>query len=220
MIAEKLKFIQKQIAISAESAGRDPHKIKLICVTKQANLAQINEIIGLGINDLGESRLQQARLRKAEIAAPVVWHMIGHLQKNKAGQAVKIFNSIHSVDSIELASLLNRHCGALGRVMEVLLQVNVAGEASKYGFSAQDIFPALDKILKFKNLNITGLMMIAPMVDNPESVRPYFAKLRKLRDNLNTPQVLQLSMGMSHDYTVAIQEGADIIRLGTVIFGK
>lgn len=219
MIRERISFIREEIKKSCQKAGRRQDNIKLICVTKQANLSQVREAIQCGISAIGESRVQQAKLRKIELNADIAWHMIGHLQKNKAAQAIEIFDCIHSIDSVELAQVIEKYCANKQRKMDILLEVNIANEPTKYGFKPAELFFAIEQILKLGHLNITGLMAMAPETDNPEHSRPYFAELKSLRDKINVPQIVHLSMGMSQDYTVAIEEGADMIRLGSIIFG-
>lgn len=193
----------------------DPDKITLVCVTKGRPVAQIREIVDLGLKDIGENRVQEA-LEKHNQISGLTWHMIGHLQSNKVKEAVKIFDLIHSVDSVSLAQEINKQVLKINKIQDVLLEVKTSGEATKSGFSAEDLAKNYAEIKKLENIRVKGLMTMAPVVSSPEDARPYFSKLRQLRDKLN-PQWL-LSMGMSDDFQVAIEEGAGMIRLGRAIF--
>ena len=213
----------------------------LIGVTKGVAAAQVQEAIACGLTDLGENRVQEARAKQQALGfklqasgssvqpvacslQPVRWHLIGHLQRNKAKHAVEFFDVIHSIDSVELATALQHQALQRRTTVDVLIQVNVSGEATKFGCRPQDI-PALAEMLsRSEMVSLSGLMTIAPFADDPEAARPYFRRLRELRDeltaNLRFPlDRLKLSMGMSGDFEVAIEEGTDIVRIGTAIFG-
>lgn len=194
-----------------------PHEVTLVAVTKSVSSSVIREAFSCGIRHFGENRIQEAEPKIAQLSdlkQHLTWHLVGHLQSNKAKKAVELFDIIHSVDSVRLADILNRRAK---RVIPVLLQVNVAGEITKGGFSTDSVESALIEIRKLPNLEVIGLMTIAPLVSNPEEVRPIFRKLRQLRDKL---ELRHLSMGMSDDFEVAIEEGATIIRIGRAIFGE
>lgn len=221
MIRERVREVQERVAAACRRVGRDPATVTLVCVTKQAELGQIEQALAAGISDVGENRVQEARGKHATLAArypQLRWHLIGHLQSNKAKSAASFFHCIHSIDSSALAKALERQLAASSppRRLDVLVEVNTSGEAAKYGV-APDAAPALvEAIRQLPHLRVTGLMTMAPVVDDPNQARPFFSRLRALRDALGLPQ---LSMGMSQDYDVAIEEGATMVRVGTAIFG-
>jgi pyridoxal phosphate enzyme (YggS family) len=223
MIADNLKNITLRISRSCEKSGRPVSSVKLICVTKEAGIGQINEVIDFGIMDLGENKVQDAIIKYKSIGDKVKWHLIGHLQTNKVKDAVKMFSLIHSVDSLHLAKEISKEASKLKKTQDILIQVNTSGEESKFGISpdeAQDFFKAVSL---YPNINILGLMTIAPEVDDPEKIRPYFLKLRELRDELLQrlqlkTYSLQLSMGMTNDFEIAIEENSTMVRIGRAIF--
>ena len=209
--------IRKRIAAAAARAGRLPSEVTLIAVTKTVDPPAIQEAFAAGLRDFGESRIQEAGEKipsLSRLCPGSVWHLVGHLQTNKAKPAAGLFHMIHSVDSIKVAEALSQHAAA---DIPVLVQVNVAGEASKHGFSLPDTIPALERIARLPHLRIKGLMTIAPYVDDAEEVRPVFHQLRLMRDALGLEH---LSMGMSDDFEVAIEEGATLVRIGRAIFGR
>lgn len=222
MIADNLKNVTQRIARSCEKSGRPPGSVKLICVTKEADIAKIEETLALGARDLGENRVQDALLKYKTIGNRATWHLIGHLQTNKVKDAVKIFTLIHSVDSIRLAKEIDKEAKKLGKVQDILAQVNVSGEASKFGMEPGEAEGFFKEVSLYPNINILGLMTIAPEVDDPEKARPCFRKLRELGNQLYDLQLttynLQLSMGMTNDFEVAIEEGATMVRIGRAIF--
>jgi len=217
MIRERLREVQERIASACRRAGRDPSDVTVICVTKQVDVARIQEAIAAGARHVGENRVQEARPKRAALAAHpgVRWHLIGHLQRNKARLAVQLFDVIHSVDSAELAQKLEQRVGP--KTVEVLVEVNTSAEASKYGVRPEEAGQLVSAIRQLPHLQLTGLMTMAPIVKDPEEARPYFQRLRMLRDALG---LTQLSMGMSQDYETAIEEGATMVRIGTAIFGS
>ena len=215
MIKENIERVRRRIEQACLRIKADPDKIKIVCVTKGRAVSQIQEAGSLGLKDIGENRVQEAFQKYKQIPG-VKWHMIGHLQSNKVKKALKIFDLIHSVDTVGLAQEINRHCLKIDKIQDILLEVKTSGEATKFGFSGQDLTAAYAEIKKLENVEVKGLMTIAPAVSNAQEARPYFLELRQLRDKLN-PNWL-LSMGMSDDFEVAIEEGASIIRLGRVIF--
>lgn len=202
---------------AAARAGRLPSEVTLVAVTKMAGPPAIREAYAAGLRHFGESRIQEAG-EKIPSLLPLcpgsVWHLVGHLQSNKARPAAALFSLIHSVDSLKVAEAISQHAAA---DTAVLIQVNVAGEASKHGFSVPDTIPALESVARLPRVRIKGLMTIAPYTDDPEQVRPVFQRLRLMRDALGLEH---LSMGMSDDFEVAIEEGATLVRIGRAIFGQ
>ena len=226
-IADALKLVHDNIIHSAAKAGRNPDLIKLIAVSKTVDIQSIKEAIRAGVTRLGENRVQEAREKITELRSQssdlgIEWHLIGSLQRNKAKTAVQLFDLIHSVDSVSLADELNRHAGILGKTQRILVQVKLAEEQTKHGADEADIMALLDKIMELDNIALQGLMTIPPFFDDPEEARPYFKRLRDIADTAIKKgyPVKELSMGMSNDYQVAIEEGATMIRVGTFIFGE
>lgn len=226
-ISENIRIICGRISHAAIRAGRRPEDIKLIAVTKTTGIQQIKEAIGAGLRIFGESKVQEAR-EKIEDArcmihdAGIQWHLIGHLQKNKAKTAVELFDIIHSVDSLELAEAIHKHAEKAGKIQKILLQVKLSDEISKHGILNDNLPETIKEISEMKNLSIKGLMTIPPFFENPEKARPYFSELRTLRDTAETMgfNLPELSMGMTNDFEVAIEEGATMVRIGTAIFGE
>lgn len=218
-IRENVERVQARIAAAARRGGRGLPEVRLVCVTKGVAVSQIQEAIACGVAEIGENRVQEAREKQPQIGRHVRWHLVGTLQRNKAKPAAELFDLIHSVDSLELIEALNGQ--AAGRKLELLIQVNVSAEATKHGCKPEEAATLADAILKSKGLTWTGLMTMAPFSENPESARPYFRQLRQLRDDLQgkfSQSLLHLSMGMSQDFEVAVEEGATMVRLGTAIF--
>lgn len=215
MIKENIERVNGRIAGVCAKVKVNPDKITVICVTKGRLVSQIQEAVSLGLKDIGENRVQEALIKYGQIS-DVKWHMVGHLQSNKVRDALKIFDLIHSVDSVSLAQEINKQAFKINKIQDILLEVKTSPEVRKFGFKPEVLVEVCEEIVKFKNVKIKGLMTIAPEVDNVNEVRPYFSKLRQLRDQLNPGWLL--SMGMSGDFEAAIEEGADIIRLGRVIF--
>ncbi len=216
-IAANIKAVNQRIALACERAKRLPSEVTLIAITKSVPVSAIREAYELGIRHFGENRVQEAELKVAQLAGlepKPTWHMTGHLQTNKAKKAVEMFDLVHTIDSFKVADMLNRFTN---RPLPVLLQVNVSGESSKSGFPPAEVEQALHMISSLPNLKVKGLMTIAPLVDNAEDVRPLFRQLRRLRDSLSLEH---LSMGMSNDFEVAIEEGATMVRIGRAIFGE
>jgi len=216
MIDDNLKSVRRRIATCCERSGRSQDEVKLIAVTKEASSQDIGMALSLGVKDIGENRMQDAAIKYSEIGDRVVWHMIGHLQTNKAKDAVKIFSLIHSVDSIRLAEAIDKEASKLGKVQDILVQVNISGEASKFGIEPDRVAELIKKISACKNVRVRGLMTIAPESEDPESSRPYFKALRELRNRIGG--LKELSMGMTGDFEVAIEEGATMLRVGRAIF--
>ncbi len=218
-LADNLKDIRRRIAEASVRAGRDPSEIKLVAVSKTHPASTLREAMAAGVTVFGENRVQEGEGKIVELGRDVAeWHLIGHLQSNKARKAVQLFDVIHSVDSVELAERLERICIDEGREeLPVFVQVDLAGEETKSGIPECDL-PRLVAYLKScKCLRFDGLMLLPPFFDDPHATRPYFKRLRALRDKIIPGG--ELSMGMSHDFEVAIEEGATIVRVGTAIFG-
>ena len=212
----KLEAVQERIAKACQRSKRSPHEITVIAVTKMVSPEMILEAFRLGIRDFGENRIQEAESKAVffnSLQPRPSLHMIGHLQSNKARTALEIFDIIHGVDSLKLAGILDRQAKCQ---TPILLEVNVSGENSKSGFSLLEIGPALQNFSSFQNIKVCGLMTVAPIVKDPEMTRPIFRKLRELRDQF---KLEHLSMGMTDDFEVAIEEGSTMIRLGRALFG-
>jgi pyridoxal phosphate enzyme (YggS family) len=224
-LSSNLAQVRSAIAEAADKAKRAPEEVTLVAVSKTVALELVQMAYNLGVRNFGENRVQDA-LPKIEAFHPqdARWHMIGHLQTNKSNKVVGPFYCVQSVDSLHLATALNRHAGEHGMRLPILLQVNVSGEASKEGMSPDETPEVASKILALSNLEMQGLMTIAPLVQDPEEVRPVFRGLCTLRDQLRSTlpqsQWQHLSMGMTDDYRIAIEEGATIVRIGRAIFGK
>ena len=216
-IQANIREVQRRIARACERSHRSPGEITLVAITKGVEVPAIRTAFNLGIRDFGENRVQEAEakiVQLADLKPNVTWHMVGHLQSNKAKSAVELFDIIHSVDSLKLAEILNRR---VEKPLPVLLEVNVSGEATKGGFSVGETEAAVKAIKQLPNLKVLGLMTVAPFVADPEEVRPVFRKLRELRDSLGLEH---LSMGMTDDFEVAVEEGATMLRIGRAIFGE
>ena len=219
-LAERLAEVKNRIRIAAEKSVRNSDEITLIAVSKTHPVSALREAIEAGAVALGENKVQEAEGKIAEIGKDrIEWHLIGHLQSNKARKAVKLFDSIHTVDSIELAERLERICEEEGREdLQIFIQVDLAGEATKNGVTIEELPLLLEYAGNCKYLKLIGLMQIPPYFEEVEKVRPYFKRLREIRDEL-LPEG-KLSMGMSHDFEVAIEEGSSHVRVGTAIFGE
>jgi len=221
-IVEKLAALRAEISESAIKAGRDPSSVELIAISKTHPPHIIQEAIDAGQLIFGENRVQEARAKIPLLPSKARWHLVGHLQKNKIRHALPLFDLFHGVDSLELARDINRIAGEMGLFPKILLEVNVADEATKFGFKPDMLRAEIGEVLTLDRVQIEGLMTIAPIVEEPEDARQYFAALRELRDELQREAgapLPHLSMGMSSDFTAAIQEGATMVRVGTAIFG-
>ena len=220
LIASNLKTILGRIEAAAASSDRDPGEITLIAVSKTHPAEAIREAMTAGISVFGENKVQEAEGKIAELGRDrIEWHLIGHLQSNKARKAVQLFDVVHSVDSLDIAQRLERICVEEGREkLEVLIQVDLAGEETKSGIPESDVPDLVDFLRKCRRLKFIGLMILPPYFDDPEATRPYFKRLREIRDRIIPGG--ELSMGMSHDFEVAIEEGATMVRVGTAIFGE
>jgi pyridoxal phosphate enzyme (YggS family) len=221
-IAENLEFIRQRIAAAAERSGRSAKEVKLVAVSKTYPPEVIREVVEAGQQCFGENRVQDA-LPKIDALPPFLeWHLIGHLQTNKVRKVIGRFALFHGVDNTALALQMNRIAGEFGVTASILLEVNVSGEESKFGFTPSALPGALEKLLPLPHLRVEGLMTMAPYYENPESARPVFEGLRKLRDALSAASghpLKELSMGMSGDFEQGIEEGATIVRVGSAIFG-
>jgi len=221
-----LQNVKNRIETAARACGRDPETIRLVAVSKTVPTNRVRKAIQAGATILGENYVQEARTKFNDLATyPVSWHFIGHLQSNKAKYAVRLFDLIHSVDTLKLARELDKQSHKINKIQEVLIQVNISEEASKSGVNVKDTYNLLKDIGLLENLSAKGLMTMPPYFNAPEKVRPYFAALRGLRDRLEQQGLLnislsELSMGMTGDFEAAIQEGATLVRIGTAIFGK
>lgn len=197
--------------------------VTLVAVTKYQTLEAMNQMIALGIADVGESRVQDLLLKLPEISPERRIHFIGHLQRNKVKDIIEVVHLIHSVDSLRLAKEINRQAKRVGRVIDILIQVNIAKEEAKYGFEEEDLESVLSQVAQLENLRVQGLMMMAPLEDDPEDARCYFRKMKELFDyyanlNYNNVYMKYLSMGMTNDYKIALEEGSNMIRIGTALF--
>ncbi|MBW2642749.1 MAG: YggS family pyridoxal phosphate-dependent enzyme [Deltaproteobacteria bacterium] len=223
---KRLQNVKNRIEKAARSSGRDPETIRLVAVSKTVPANRVKQAIQAGAAILGENYVQEARTKFNELATyPVSWHFIGHLQSNKAKYAVRLFDLIHSVDTLKLARELDKQSHKINKIQEILIQVNISKEASKSGVDVKGIHNLLKDINLLENLSVKGLMTMPPYFNAPEKVRPYFSALRDLRDRLEQQGLLnvslsELSMGMTGDFEAAIQEGATLVRIGTAIFGK
>ncbi|MBW6463287.1 MAG: YggS family pyridoxal phosphate-dependent enzyme [Bacillota bacterium] len=220
MLVENYKRVQNEITAAARRAGRNPDAVKLIAVTKTVGFNEVQHAISLGIRDFGENRVQDAA-EKVERFPAVNWHFIGHLQSNKVKNVLPAYSLIHSLDRLSLAEALQSRAENLDLVVDALVQVNVSGELSKFGLSPAKLPAFLLKLYSYDRIRVRGLMTMAPFLDDPEDVRPYFRHLRQLRDHNARPEVelTELSMGMTNDFIVAVEEGATMVRIGSALFG-
>ncbi len=221
-ITANIASVQTKITEACEKAGRDPSEVRVVAVSKGRSVQEMLEAYDAGIRLFGENRVQEAAAKRLHLPEGAELHLIGSLQKNKAGKAAGIFAVVHSVDSVELAMKLDRHAEERRKKLTVLLQVNVSGETTKHGFSVGEVEAAVREIAGFRWLDLQGLMAMAPEVKHAEQARPVFRKLRELRDRISAGAGVplpELSMGMTQDYLVAVEEGATMVRVGRAIFG-
>jgi len=225
-LPDRLNAVRREIAACALRSNQTAGEITLVAVSKTHPPELIREAIAAGVTDLGENRVQEADAKIPAVGrAAARWHLIGHLQSNKARRAVELFDVIHSLDSVKLARRLDRVCEEINReVLPVLIQVDLGKETTKTGAAESDVPKIVEAIAQLRTLRLTGLMTLPPYFDDPENGRPFFRRLRELRDELRAQGAFgdqngELSMGMTHDYQVAIEEGATIVRIGTAIFG-
>lgn len=226
-LAARLTAVSDRIDKAVRDCGRSPSEVRLIAISKTHPASAIRTLIELGATDFGENRVQEAEEKITEIGREAArWHLVGHLQANKARRAVQLFDVIHSLDSIDLARRVNRLCEEEGRdKLSVLIQVDLGGEETKSGIDESDLPHLVEALGPLKHLDLVGLMTLPPFFDDTEQSRPFFRRLRELRDELQSRGVFgdrkgELSMGMTHDFEVAIQEGATMVRIGTAIFGE
>jgi len=223
-VAANLGAVEAGIARAAGKAGRNPAEVLLVAVSKSVEPERIGQAIAAGVKALGENRVQEAKAKVARLGRPVPWHLVGTLQTNKAKDAMQLFDLIHSLDRVELGRELDRRARAAGKVMDVLVQVNVAGEATKAGFLPDRLKDAMEALAPLPGIRVRGLMTLPPLAEDPEASRPWFRQLRELASlvrgwGLEGIQMSHLSMGMSGDFEVAVEEGATMVRVGTAIFG-
>jgi len=220
-IRDRLERVRARMAAAALRSGRPADAVRLVAVSKTMSPEAVREAVAAGVRMLGENRVQEAREKIAACPGLAAWHLIGHLQSNKAKLAVGLFDLIQSLDSLHLAEELDRQGRALGKRVRCLVQVNVGEEAQKSGADEAEVRPLLTRAASLPHLAVEGLMAIPPFLPDPEAVRPFFRRLRLLRDRLTTEgfPLAELSMGMTHDFEVAIEEGATMVRVGTAIFG-
>ncbi|MBU1120587.1 YggS family pyridoxal phosphate-dependent enzyme [Candidatus Micrarchaeota archaeon] len=223
-LEENLLKVKNEINSSALKAGRNPEEIKLIAVTKTRSVEEINEAINLGVEAIGENIVQEAG-KKFTSLLPVEKHFVGHLQSNKAAKAAELFDFIQSIDSLKVGNKLNDACSELNKKLPTLIQVNIGEEKSKFGVKKEEAEELIIKITELNNLKIKGLMMIAPLFEEAENSRPFFQKAKKLFEELKSKNIPGtemnfLSMGMTDDFTIAVEEGASMVRIGRAIFGE
>jgi pyridoxal phosphate enzyme (YggS family) len=232
IIKENVLRVMERIERAARKAGRDPKEINLVAVSKTVEVARIKEAIEAGVSILGENYIQEAQKKIEEIGRPACierfgedrplsWHFIGHLQSNKAKYAIRLFDMIHSLDSHPLAEELNHRAEQANRVINVMIEVNLSKETTKFGTNESRVLNLAGKIQTLQHLSLEGLMTMPPYFDSPEMSRPYYIALRELKEKMASEGIpmKELSMGMSHDFEIAIEEGATYVRVGTAIFG-
>jgi pyridoxal phosphate enzyme (YggS family) len=227
VLLENIKNIYRKISYAALRTGRNPFNIKLITITKTVDFERIKATIDLGLRIFGENRVQEAqkKITECKVQIPdckVEWHLVGHLQKNKAKTAAQLFELIHSVDSIGLAQEINKQAEKAGKIQRVLIQVKLSEEETKHGVSKKGLVDLIKNVSEMKNLKLDGLMTMPPFFDKPELSRPFFRELKELRDSaeLLGYRLPELSMGMTNDFEIAVEEGATMVRVGTGIFGE
>ena len=213
--------IKENIARAAVRSGRKPEDITFMAVTKTVEPVFINYAIELGVDLIGENKVQELTEKYAQLPSDIRWHMIGHLQTNKVKQAIKVFDYIHSVDSVKLAQSISQHCAEIGKIQKVLIQINNANEEQKFGFAPDELLNCMSELLMLSNIQIEGLMNIAPLSQDNNYLRNLFKNIRLLKDKIQLEYKVELphlSMGMSNDYRIALEEGSTIIRLGRILF--
>lgn len=220
-IAANYRLVKERIGRAKENSGRQGEEITLVAVTKAVTPGVIREAVALGINNFGENRVQEVLPKIEELPGDITWHFIGHLQGNKVKFVLPRFALIHSLDRLSLAKEINRQAEKLGKVVEVLVQVDIAGEETKYGLAPGETGTFIETVAReYPFIKVKGLMTMAPFEDDPEEVRPVFRELKKMSAGLQVPgvELKELSMGMTNDYEVAVEEGATIVRIGTALF--
>lgn len=224
-VRENIQSVQDRIASTAQRVGRESDSITLIAISKTKPVSLIVEAIDAGITDIGENRVQEAKGKRSQVDRPVSWHLVGHLQTNKVKQALKIFDLIHSVDSIRLLAEIERQSCRLNRRTDVLVEVNTSGEESKYGLQPNEVLSFMESASEYSHVRLKGLMTVGEFMPDPEEVRPSFTLLRSLKETIDSQgyqnvEMEYLSMGMTNDFEVAIEEGANMVRIGSAIFGE
>ena len=219
-ISDNLRVVMERIDAAARRVGRSGQDVTLVAVTKTRSVEEIRQAIACGVTDVGENYVQEAELKYGDIGEAVRWHFIGHLQKNKTRHAVEFAGMIHSIDSQGLAREVGTRAEAIGKRVDVLMEVKVSGEETKFGIDPDQSLVLADEISKVSGIRLCGLMGMAPFTPDPADARPYFSILKQLWDKLPEEQRLYLSMGMTHDFEIAIEEGANMVRIGTAIFGQ
>lgn len=218
-VASNVQKVRERIAKACARVGRKEEEVVLIAVSKTVDVARIQQAIKVGVEHFGENYFQEAREKVPQIQAPVQWHFIGHLQKNKVRGVVPLFHWIHTVDSYDLACEIDRRAQLVGKRQRVLIEVNIAHEPQKFGVMPEEVLDLSGKVASLPNLHLQGLMAMAPIVEKTEQARSYFVQLRHLFEQLPVENRVHLSMGMTQDFEVAIEEGATMVRIGTAIFG-
>ncbi len=221
-IAERVQDVQARLSRAIEQAGRNPADVELMAVSKFHPPEAVREAAEAGITLFGENRVQEAAIKIPECPGHLRWHLIGHLQRNKARPAVELFEAIHSIDSWRLLEAVQRQCDEAGRRLHIMLEVNVSGESVKFGFRPEEVPDVLRRSTELTRLDINGLMTMPPLTEDPEGARPHFRRLRECRDRWQQETGMPLpvlSMGMTHDLEVAVAEGSNVVRIGTAIFG-
>lgn len=224
MLKDNFEEVEKKIQAACDRSGRRREDITLIAVSKTKPVDMLKEAYDFGTRIFGENKVQEITEKYDALPRDISWHMIGHLQRNKVKYIIDKVDYIHSVDSVRLAETIEKEAAKHNLTVKILVEVNVAGEESKFGLSPEEVLPFIEEISKFSHIQVCGLMTIAPFVENPEENRPYFSRLRKLSVDIDSKKVnnvnmSMLSMGMTNDYEVAIEEGATMVRIGTGIFG-
>lgn len=220
---DRIAVVRERIAKACSSSGRNPSEVRIVAVAKTFGPEAVREAADCGLTVMGENKVQEAAHKIPECPGHLEWHMVGHLQTNKVKTAVQIFRMIHSVDSLRLLQAVDSACDLAGVRMPVLLEINVSGEASKFGLAPDAVAAVLEAGMSLANVEIAGLMTVPPFTEDPAESRPFFASLRDLRERYRAESgvlLTELSMGMSHDFEYAVAEGATMLRLGTVIFGN
>jgi len=224
-VAENVARVRARMEAASKRAGRDLGKVRLVAVSKTVDVERIRQALEAGVDSLGENYIQEAQKKIEALKHRVSWHFIGHLQSNKAKMAARFFDWVHSVDSLKLAEDLSRAGSLQNRILPVLLQVNLGQEETKFGAQEEEVFQLLERMAPLPGISVRGLMAMPPFSENPEDSRPYFRALRVLAEKVSRRQITgilmeELSMGMSNDFEVAIEEGATLVRVGTAVFGS
>ena len=225
-VAGAVAAVRERMSRAARRAGRRDGDVRLLAVSKMQPAEAVRAAFAAGVRDFGENKVQEAEGKIADVAAlrasGLVWHLVGHLQSNKARRAAELFDFVHSLDDVALGPRLEKAAAQAGKVLKALVQVDLAGEETKFGMDESRLFPALEQLRGSKSLHVVGLMVLPPQADDPEDTRPYFRRLRGLLERARAENLLvgsELSMGMSHDFEVAVEEGATMVRVGTAVFG-